>query len=248
MLRVQAEGEVWKFTRASTRRARDLYRGARDLDPLWPVPWGCLAWACWFEAKEGWTDSREKAIAEGIALAEKAIELGPLEPIGYMQLGNLVQLRGDHERAVELRERAVQLAPSDFGALCGFGAVLLTAGFTRRALQMLKRAAEVAPRYPPSLCALTAFAHLVDGDDQAALEMAERAIARGFESTGVYGVAAMAHAASGRPAEAKACLDAALQINPKYTVREWMVGRGAFRDRAAIEGLSSRLAKAGLPP
>src|SRR3989442_461331 len=78
--------------------------------------------------------SRPHAISAGIALAEKAIALGPNEPVGYMQLGNLVQLQGHHERAIALRERAVRLAPSDFAALCGFGSVLLRAGHPTRAL------------------------------------------------------------------------------------------------------------------
>jgi DNA-binding SARP family transcriptional activator len=246
LLKVEADGEVWKFTPASTIRARELFAAARDLDPQWSVPWGGLAWACWHEAKEGWADSREAAIAEGISLAERSIELGPREPMGYMQLGNLLQLRGEHDRAVELRERAVQIAPSDFGALCGLGSVLTAAGHPVRALQVLRKAAEVAPRYPASLCALTAIAHLVAGDNQAALIMAQRAIARRYENMGPYCVAAIASVALGRPKDATAAVQAAQYLNPRYRVRDWVAARD-FKDRSLIQRLSALLAEAGLP-
>jgi TolB-like protein/DNA-binding winged helix-turn-helix (wHTH) protein/Flp pilus assembly protein TadD len=248
LLRVEAEGEVWKFTRASTNRARELYAAARDLDPLWSVPWGALAWASWRDAKEGWTESREDSIAEGIAFAERSIELGPREPMGYMQLGNLLQLRGEHERAIELRERAVELAPSDFGALCGLGSVLIAAGHPVRALQVLRKAAEVAPRYPASLCALTAIAHLVAEDNQAALTMARQAIARRFENTGPYAVSAIALVALGRNDEAKQAVQAAQQLDPHYRVGNWVAAQGNFKDRSLVERLSGLLAAAGLPP
>jgi DNA-binding SARP family transcriptional activator len=248
LLRVEAEGELWKFTRASTNRARELYTAARDLDPLWPVPWGVLAWASWQDAKEGWSDSREESIAEGIAFAERSIELGPHEPIGYMQLGNLLTLRGEHERAIELREHAVQIAPSDFGALCGLGLVLVFAGNPARALQVFRKAAEVAPRYPATLCALTALAHLVAGDNEAALIMARRAIARRYENLGPYCASAIALVALGRQDEAKQAVEAAQQLNPRYRVRDWVASQSGFKDRSLVEGFSELLARAGLPP
>jgi tetratricopeptide (TPR) repeat protein len=167
--------------------------------------------------------------------------------MGYMQLGNLLQLQGAHEKAVELREWALQLAPSDFGAVCGLGAVLLAAGYTDRAFAMLKRAALVAPRYPPSLCSLTAFAHLVAGDNEAALQMLQRAKARRFEHIGVRLVGAMALTALGRSTEAADEIKAARQENPRYTVSDWIAAHDDFKDRAVISRLGRLLAQAGLP-
>ena len=92
LLREQAMAELYKFTRESTVRTRDLLQQAHEADPTWARPLGVLAFTYWWEARKGWTDDREGWIRKGVELAEKAIEMDPQGTIGYMQLGNLHQL------------------------------------------------------------------------------------------------------------------------------------------------------------
>ena len=104
LLREQAVAELYKFTREGTVRTRELMLRAREADPKWARPLAGLAFTYWYEARRGWTDDRAGWIRKGIELAEKAIEMDPNDTLGYMQLGNLYQLKGDHIRAIELRE------------------------------------------------------------------------------------------------------------------------------------------------
>jgi tetratricopeptide (TPR) repeat protein len=244
--RTRGEAELWTFSRGCAGRARLHYVAARDLDPDWPVPWGCIAWSHWWEAKHGWAESRSDAIAAGVAHAEKAIDLGPDEPIGYMQLGNLVQLQRDHERAIALRERALRLAPNDFGARFGFGGVLLRAGETGRALSVYRRAADVIPRPPTWLHWCIAHAELVAGDVEGAALSADRAHAPGADTPEACVIAAMAYAAAGRTADARRSVLAVLALEPDYTVTAWRRTQEEVRDRGAIDRLARLLVSAGM--
>lgn len=111
LLRLQAMDELYKFTWESAVRTRELLQAAHERDPHWSRPLAGIAWSHWWEAKNGWSDDRAQSIRAGVALAERAIAMAPDDTLGYMQLGNLAQLQGDHDRAVALRKKAVAIAP-----------------------------------------------------------------------------------------------------------------------------------------
>ena len=148
LLRVQGAAEVFKFTRESTVRARELLYAAYKADPNWGRPLAGIAWSHWQEARRGWSKSKKESIRKGIELAKKAIRLSPEDPLGYMQLGNLNILKGEFKKGLGLREKAVELAPNDFAAAAGFAHQLIWAGQVERALALIQRAKRVSPRTP----------------------------------------------------------------------------------------------------
>ena len=75
-------------------KARELYEAALRADPNWARPLTGLAVVDWYEARRGWSASREDSIRSGMALAERAIQVDPNEPIGYQVLSNLLFLTG----------------------------------------------------------------------------------------------------------------------------------------------------------
>ena len=191
--------------------------------------------------------SKEAAIEIGIAYAETAIKLDPADPLGYMQLGNLVQLKGAHQQAIELREKAVRLAPNSFDVWWGLGGVLLRAGQAERGLAAFKRAAHFAPRPPPSFWWGLTHVELVLGDVEAAVTMAERTVAMKPENPDGLAYAAMAFVAAGRARQAQKLVAEILQIAPPYSVAQWRNTQSDFRDRASVDRLATLLTEAGLP-
>lgn len=246
LLRNEATTEIYKFTRESTVRARELLQRAHELDRNWARPLGGIAWSYWWEARRGWTDDPEGAIRKGIELAEKSIEMDPKEPLGYMQLGNLMQLKGDHDRAVALRAKAVELAPNDMAANWGLGSVLVQAGQTERGVELLKRAERLAPRHPVSLSWALAQGQLFAGHYEDAIETARRAVARGPERVGSHVRLAAAYSALGRMEEAQAEAAEVLRIDPNFAVSEW-TRMPDHKDRAAVDKIANLLIAAGLP-
>jgi adenylate cyclase len=247
LLRVQAMGEIFKFTRESTRRAREMMEMTLKLDPNWARPLAGIAWSYWWEAKKGWAEDREEWIRRGIAFAERAIEKDPEDTLGYMQLGNLAQLQGDHDRAIALREVALKIAPNDFQVNWGLGAVLYRAGEPERAVEILKYAEKLNPRHPASLLLTLSRAQLVAGHYEDAIETAKRVRARKPDRKSSHVHLATAYSALGRMEQARAAAAEVLRIAPDWTVTAWEVSNSEYKDSAVVERMASLLRKAGLP-
>ncbi len=247
LLRQQGMAELYKFTRETTVRTREIFLKAHELDPNWSRPLGGIAWSYWWEARKGWTDDREGWIRKGVEYAEMAIEVEPDGTIGYMQLGNLAQLQGDHERAIALREKAVALAPNDFQANWGLGAVLYQADQAERAVEVLKHAMRVSPNHPASLLWAVAQAQLVAGHYEDAIETAKRARAKTPDRDTPYIQMAAAYSALGRMEEAREAAAEVLRISPKLTATVYKRGLPDYKNPATVEKLAELLIKAGVP-
>ena len=247
LLREQAVAELYKFTRESTVRTRELMLQAHKADPGWGRPLAGLAFTYWFEARKGWTDDREGWIRKGIELAEQAIEMGPNETLGYMQLGNLYQLKGNHDRAIKLREKAVKIAPNDFQPKWGLGSVLFRAGQAERAVEVLKHAERLSPRHPVSFTWTLSQAELLAGHYDDAIKTARRASGRAPDRILPRIQLAAAYSALDRMEEADSEATEVLRIDPKFTVSGWNRKQIDYKDQAAVDKVARLLIKAGLP-
>jgi len=173
--------------------------------------------------------------------------MDPQDTLGYMQLGNLHQLMGDHERAIELREKAVAIAPNDFQANWGLGVVLYRAGQVERAVKVLKHAERVSPRHPASFAWSLSYAQLFAGHYEEAIETANRVKTRAPDRDHARIVLAAAYSAVGRMEQAKSEARELLRIDPKFSVSGWKDGQPDFKDRTMLDKVSGLLVQAGLP-
>lgn len=247
LMRLRAMDEVYKFTRESTIRARERFWKAHELDPEWGRPLAGIAWSYWWEARKGWADDRDDRIREGIAYAQRAIEMNPNDPLGYMQLGNLLQLQGDNERGVALRQKAVEIAPNDFQANWGLGTLLYRAGKPDRGVEVLKHALKLCPRPPASLLWSLSHGQLFAGQYEDAIETARRVVELTPDNDLPYTQMAAAYSALGRLEEARAAAAEVLRIKPAFTVSDLRRDHEDYKDRATVESLAGYLLDAGLP-
>ena len=58
---------------------------------------------------------------EAILLYKKAIEISPLEPDAYSNLGNLYQILSNYESAIEFSNKSLELKPNNPQALITLG-------------------------------------------------------------------------------------------------------------------------------
>ncbi len=246
LLRVQGLHEGLKFTRVGMARARELLQRAHNLDPAWARPLAGLAWIHWYEARRGWTDDHAAWIDQGVALAERAIALDPTDPLGYMQLGNLVALNGDYDRGVALREKAVALAPNDFLANWGLGSMLTWVGRPERALEALDRARRVSPHHPASFTLVMAQAQFLAARPEAAMASLETVVAQRPDWTAARVWQAMVHADFGDRRRAKAAAVEVLRRKPDFTISEWL-SSSPYKDPATDARQADLLRRAGLP-
>jgi adenylate cyclase len=246
LLRIEAQGEFTRFTREGMVRARELYEAASDADPNWSRPVAGLASIDWYEAKQGWSASREMSIQSGIALAQRAIQMDPDSPLGYQTLGNLYALTGQRERAIELRRKAADLAPNDLVAVAGLATRLKDFGGEQEAVKLFEQAMRLSPKHPwwvPYAYGVTL--HLL-GRREEAVQSFERAIALNPNHVLPKAFLAAVDADLGRRQEAETIAKEILALDPGFSATR-LIESHTFHDPDRDRRFVDLLVRAGLP-
>jgi len=222
LLRVEAYNEYIKFTRESMIRSHELYLAAHEADPSWAWPVAGISDVHWYEARRGWSKSRDESIRLGIDYAERAIALQPDEFIGYLSLGNMMYMIDDIERGAALREKAIELAPNSFVALGGFAIRLSEADREQEAIEMFERAIRLSPKHPWWIEFGYGFALHLAGRKEEAIAAYRKAIDAGAMSAPLRVRLAAAYADLGQMDEAKAAVEDALHQSSTITVAKYL--------------------------
>ena len=246
LLRTEGYGELIKFTRESQVRARELSQAAHEADPNWALPLGSIALTHWYEARMGFSQSRDESIRLGIEAAERAIELQPDDSVGYFALGNLMALVNEPEQGIELRRKAMELAPNSFNTVAGLAIRLSEANQEQEAVELFERAIRLSPKHPWWVEFGYGFAlHLV-GRKEDAMEAYKQGISTGAKSPHLRARLAAVYADLGRLDEAKAAIDDALRIDPQFTIAKYLKSYPLASDDRN-EWYKNLLVQSGLP-
>jgi adenylate cyclase len=246
LLRIEAHGEFINFTREGMIRARELYEAAHQADAHWARPIAGLASIDWYEAKQGWSMSKEASIRSGIELAKRAIQMDPDEPQGYQTLGNLYALTGQGKRAIELRRKAAELAPNDLIAVAGLATRLKDFGGEQEAVKLFEQAMRLSPKHPwwvPYAYGVTL--HLV-GRKEEAVHSFKKAIDLNPKHVLPQAFLAAVYADLGRVDEAKATANEVMRLDPKFTATR-LIESHTFHDPSRDARFMSLMHRAGLP-
>jgi TolB-like protein/class 3 adenylate cyclase len=246
LLKIEANGEFITFTREGMLRARELYEAAHQADPDWARPLAGIGSVDWYEAKQGWSTSREATIQSGMALAQQAIQMDPDDPQGYMTLGNLYALSGQAERSIALRRKAAQLAPNDLNAVAGLATRLKDFGEEQEAVQLFEQAMRLSPKHPwwvPYAYGVTL--HLV-GRKEEAVQALKKAIALNPTHVLPQAFLAAVYADLGRMDEAQSAAHEVMRLNPKFSVTR-LLRSHTFHDPARDARFKNLMLSAGLP-
>jgi len=246
LLRVEAYRELTKWTRDSMVRARELYAAAHQADPNWVMPIAGPAHTHWYEARRHWSASRDESIRLGMEFAERAIEVAPNEPIGYMALGNLYFLLGKIERGTKLRRKAIELAPNDFVAVAGLAIRLSEVGEEQEAVELFEHAMRLSPKHPwwvPFGYGLAL--HLVGRKEEAAATY-RKAIDLSPKSAPIHARLAAVYVDLGRTEIARAAAGEVMLLNPKLTASRYMKSY-SLHDPVRDAWYKNLLLRAGLP-
>jgi adenylate cyclase len=246
LLRVQALAEGFKFTREGFVRSRELYQAAHEADPKWSRPLAGIAWTHEWDARRGWSASKEESVQTGIELARKAIDLDPMDPLGYQILGNLYFIRGDYSEAIALKEKALELAPNSFPAMVGLASLLYRGGEEQRALVLFTRAKRVSPIPIWWLLSGEGTALHMAGQNERAVEILKQAIGLKPNRADLHTRMAAVLASLGRIDEAREEIKATLKLSPELTIsRVYFLSE--FQNPKTADWYSDLLRKAGLP-
>jgi TolB-like protein len=248
-LLLRAQALEYEFTEASLAAALRCLEQALAADPSY-APAMALAAYCHAERyNQGWARSPTAEAAEGLRLAERAVELGRGDANVLWMAGFAVRALGaDPHRARELLRRSLQLNPNSAIALTTAAwneAMLANPG---PALEMLRRAERLSPRDPRAwyMASAAALAHFAAGRFEQAVECAKAALAQNPRFTRTLRVLAASLAHLGRVECAARAMRELLRIEPHLTAEElrWRL-RHMHGD--VLEPFVEGLRVAGLP-
>jgi adenylate cyclase len=246
LLSVQGKAQFTTFTRDGMIKARELDEAAQHADPNWSRPVASLALVDWYEARRGWSASRKDAIRSGMALAERAIQMDPNDPLGYQALGNLLFLIGQPKRGIEVRRKAIKIAPNDSLVVAGLAARLVLWGGEQEAVELIERAIRLSPKHPWWVSTIYGHAlHLV-GRKEEAVAALKRAIDQKPRSVSPQVRLAAVYADLGRMNEAKAAATEVKLRKPKFTASRYMKSY-SLNDPKRDAWFKALLLRAGLP-
>jgi adenylate cyclase len=152
---------------------------------------------------------------------------------------------GDSESEMEMADRAVALNPNSFTAWNSRGWVYRVAGLPEEAVRSLERAIRTSPVDPRLHITFTGMglAFIELGRFGEAIVAGKKAQRQNSSYQSAYRCLASAYAHLGRDAEAREAAARLLELDPAFTISEWIARGGQSNAKLVIEGLR----KAGLP-
>jgi TolB-like protein/Flp pilus assembly protein TadD len=248
-LLLRAQALEYEFTEQSLAQALAHLEQALTIDPAY-APAMALAAFCYAERHmQGWSASREADIAEGLRLAQRALDLG-IEDAGvlWMVAFALWVLGGNPHQATEIADRSLQLNPNSAIALTIAGFAEVLSGRSEKALELLLRAERLSPRNPRAWYADTAMAwtHFVAGQFEQAAARAHKAWAQNPRFKPPPRILAASLARLSRMDEAAQVVQQTLKTEPHLTVTKFRRRLG-YMEADILEAFMGALRTAGFP-
>ena len=226
--------------------ARLCWEKALALDPTSAALNGMLSSAHWLDARFGWWDDRETALAKARIYAHRALELDPENADAFTASSIALTMTGQYDEAVAHARRAVELAPGSADAAHFASFVLASAGYAKEAVGESKRAMALNPNYPPYYLGNLGYALRLAGQVEEAITAFKAYDAQvpgsGFGLTDLV----ILYQQSGQPDEAKQTAERFLSARPDFTITSWLKTQ-TIRDAAHLEADVNALRSAGLP-
>lgn len=240
---------LYCYSKADNIEARRLFRQAIKQDDQFAAAHTMLAYACFMAVFDALTDYRVDELTESFDAAQKAVRLDDRDAMAHAILGRVLSMRHQHDQAVAECDTAIELNPNLAQAQFGRGLALVLAGRPGEAVANLENAARLSPRDPNYYAYLLvlAWADLLQGRYEGALEWARRAVAQ--PNSGVWGNATLAIALAhlDRLEEAREAIDALIEEKPNMAlsfIEETLpfrreIDRHIFEDGLRSAGLTS---------
>ena len=239
---------VHRGDQASMAEAIPLFYRTIEIDAESASAHAMAAWCYFWRKVNGWMIDRDAETAEGLRLAQRAVELGRDDAVALTRGGHAIaHFTGDLDSGIALLDRAAFLNPNLASAWFLGGFLRTWHGECESAIEHFERAMRLSPVDPElyRMQAGIAMAHLFAGRIDAASAWAERSYSNLPSFLMVVALIAATRALGGRQEDAKRAIAEMRKLDPALRVAnitEWLpISR---RDHLSI--FVDGLRKAGL--
>jgi adenylate cyclase len=241
---------IHRLSKQDFLSARGFLKQAMALDPEFAMP---VAWtARWYSLLigQGWSEDKDRDANEGAGFASKAIDLDPENALALATFGHMKSfLFHEYDTALVLLERARSVCPSSALSWSLSSATMSYLGRCEEAIQFAERGLRLSP-YDRSLFYSYMFlglAHYVAGAYEEAVKWCRMSYSENRLYTANLRPLAAALAALGRVDHARQVVRDLLELEPSFSLRNYMEARQPFHDEKIREHFLSHLQLAGFP-
>jgi adenylate cyclase len=244
------KGKQVMYTSGNTKKARELYDRALEIDPEYTGAITALAWTHFWDARYGLSDSRRESFRQAVELAKKSVALDDNQPAIHALLGYIYLYQKQYNQAIEEGRKSIALDPSSADLRIWFGEALYRSGIFEEAVQMCEEAMRLHPHTPLWYLGHMMNAYYWVGRYEESLATAERLVDLGKAKTpkivwwGYWGTA-RAKVRLGRESEAREDVAKLLKLRPEYSLE--LDRRNTLYKPALIEREHEDMRKAGFP-
>ena len=243
---LRAMHEYNPMTREALTETLRLAHRALELDPQFGSV-AALAGLCYMQnVLLGYAVDPQFDRKEAVRLFRLALSIDDSDPETLAWAAFIsAYMVGECESEIEMADRAVALNPNSYLAWQTRGVVYRVAGQREEAIRSFEHAIRMSPVDPLLYITFVhmgmAFIELRRFDE--AIVAGKRALRHNPSFSGAYRSLASAFAHLGRDAEAREAAARLLELDPTFTISEWIARGGQSNSKLMLEGLR----KAGLP-
>jgi TolB-like protein/class 3 adenylate cyclase/Flp pilus assembly protein TadD len=233
---------VQRYTKEANAHARLLFDEALGFSRNYGRAYGGLSRTHNLDWRYSWSAKPNSSLDAAVDLAQKAIQLDPLDARGFAELGFAMLYQKRHEESLAEYSRAVVLNPNDADILAELADALVYAGQPRKSIDLLTKAMRLNPYYPDWYLWYLADAHNAMGNSAEVISVV-RQMQNQDEGRRLL---AANYAHLGQLDKASIEANEVLRLHPGFTISQWRQ-RPPYRDQAILERYVEGLIKAGLP-
>ena len=214
-----------QFSKEGNLRAREMFERAKALDPTYSPNWTGVAYSHYRDAFLGFTEDRERSIADSVAASQRALALDDSDAVAHFVLSRGMQLAGQIEAAIREAKLAIELNPNDSASHASLGALLMSTGHPDEGIAELDRALQLSPKDPRAhiYLGLRGASDYIAGRFDEAAKFARDGLSRQPDDPALRVLLAASLADAGRVDEAKDVLARGTPIEAATLERLWVI-------------------------
>jgi len=244
---LQGTSFLYRETVEDNAISKRKFEEAVALDSDYSSAYAMLGYTYMFDVLLGSSKSPKQSFAMAFELIQKSLALDQSCPAPYVALANFYLITKQHDKAIDASERGVAHNPNHSIAIHTLGKALMYADRVDEGMVLLKRACRLNPKPPYYFQGHLGNSYMLkERYDDALVEM-EKAISLVPTHVPIHLTMAACYSALGRIEEARAAVDTAQKINPKFTLSHFSKTYGArYKNPARLEKFVNLLREAGM--
>jgi len=243
---LQARAFSNRGTKHDNALARQLYEEAITLDSGFVSAYASLGWTHFWDARFGWSESKQNSLDKAHRLAKKAILLDDNLEDGHLLLAAISLLRQEWKEALTEARRAVALNPNGADAYSVLAGIVSCVGKWEEGILYAEKAIQLNPFPPVHYFHWLGRAYFMTAQYEQAIATWKRALQINHNYLPAHTFLAACYISLGRNREASEAVAEVLRIDPAFSIESYAQIL-PYKNQEDINREIRALQKAGLP-